>query len=214
MEDAYGASLWDIYPLGQISGIGHGHPDAGGQMTQRNAESRDTVIVDGLSAAKVRWKSFAPVRSLKRTTIIRSIIEMILRWSSYFFLIGIILIALANGAADLIGIGVILMIIGLIGVAMTPELVVKRAGGKIWSNEPWLFGIEGYCNIGEIETAIFGMNLGHLKWAPFGSPLSRHEPNQYGDVVGTDPMTYPDVKDYVDKLRRTKEARVSDLLLC
>jgi hypothetical protein len=212
MEDAYGASLWDIYPTCQVSGIGHGHPAASTMQqtiqAQYDADLKDTVIVDGLKAAKVRWKSFAPVCTVKRPTVMRRILESILSWSPILLAVGVILFAISHGDATLIIVGVCFFIPGIIGSLLTPELLLKRAGGKIWGNQPWLFGIEGYCNIGEIEAAIFGINLGHLKWAAFGSPLSRHEPNQYGEVVGLDPMSFPDVKHLVDTLRQTKEARV------
>jgi len=91
---------------------------------------------------------------------------------------------------------------------MTPELLLKRVAGKKWNNQPWLFGIEGYCDIGLIESMLFGVNEGHLKWDPFGSPLSRHEPNEFGEVEGMDPMTYADVREYVDGIRARKESRV------
>jgi hypothetical protein len=212
MEDAYGASLWDIYPTCQVSGIGHGHPVASAMQqsiqAQYDADLKDTVIVDGLKAAKVRWKSFAPVSTVKRPTIMRRILEAILSWSSILLAIGVLLFALSRGNALFIIVGICFFVPGIIGVLLTPEILLKRAGGKIWGNQPWLFGIEGYCNIGDIEAAIFGINLGHLKWTAFGSPLSRHEPNQYGEVVGLDPMTFPDVKQLVDTLRATKESRV------
>jgi hypothetical protein len=105
--------------------------------------------------------------------------------------------------------GISLFICGTIGIILTPELLIKRFGGKKWANQPWLFGIEGYCDIGEIEAKLFGTNEGHLKWDPFGSPLSRHEPNAYGEVQGVDPMSRADVREYVRKVRESGETRVS-----
>jgi hypothetical protein len=248
MDDAYGASLWDIYPTVQVSGIGHGGAGSPGNsaIQQYDTALKDTVIIDGLKAAKVRWKSFAPVCTVKRKTFMRLLIDIILRWSSIMFIIGIALMAMAVTVSAASGgyggysgysrrgyttyysgssyaassvdptyilVGLLFFLPGLFCTLFTPELLLKRSGGKIWGNQPWLFGIEGYCNIGEIEAAIFGINLGHLKWSAFGSPLSRHEPNQYGDVCGTDPMTYPDVREHVEHLRHTKEARVRRILL-
>jgi hypothetical protein len=110
--------------------------------------------------------------------------------------------------------GILLFICGTIGIILTPELLIKRFGGKKWANQPWLFGIEGHCDIGEIEAKLFGTNEKHLKWAPFGSPLSRHEPNEYGEVEGVDPMSRADVREYVSKVMERRETRVSCLLLC
>jgi hypothetical protein len=227
MDDAYGAKLWDIYPSCQISGVGHGHPSQSKDQIQvaMNDQLRNTVIIDGLFGASVRWKSFQRVYTAHRISFIRNIAQFLLDWSSYITIGGIALIAVAassstGGGDDEFGVssgpnpsliipGVLFLICGLIGLIFTPELLLKRYGGKKWSNQPWLFGIEGYCDIGEIEAKLFGTNEGHLKWDPFGSPLSRHEPNEYGEVEGINPMSHADVRDYVRQVRERGETRVS-----
>ncbi|OCK93997.1 uncharacterized protein K441DRAFT_563805 [Cenococcum geophilum 1.58] len=188
MDDAYGAKLYDIYPSIQVSGIGK--------------ELRNTVIIDGFRGAKVRWKSFAPVNSVKRLSIARRAAAMVMTNSSIVFLIGVILVAFKKWWAFII------LFFGLAGSLAAPELLIKIAGGKKWQPQPWLFGIEGYCEIGEIESKIFGSNQGHLRWSPWGSPLSRHKPDEFGNVQGCDPMKYPEVQEKVNRIRSTGESQI------
>jgi hypothetical protein len=235
MEDWYGAKLWDIEPTCQISGIGHGLAYQG--QTRDTAHGvdqlRHTVIVDGLRGAQVRWKGFAYVAFRHRPSLIRTIVAYIMDWSSYLALVGLALIIAGAASAapptmgtygdelspsgpggaglSLLVPGVLLFIIGAMGIFFQPEFLITRFGGKKWGKQPWLFGIEGYCSIGEIESKLFGTNEGHLKWDAFGSPLSRHEANAYGEVEGVDPMSRPDVREYVRQVRRRGETRVSVL---
>jgi hypothetical protein len=237
MDDAYGAKLWDIYPTCQISGLGHGHDYQSDNQVQQtsNDQLQHTFIIDGLRGASVRWKSFHRVYHLHRISLIRQIVKLLMEWSLYIALFGLILIIVgatsgSAGASSVDGQnfyggnfygggssigsaiiipGVLIFIVGTIGLFLSPEFLIKRFGGKKWGNQPWVFGIEGYCDIGEIEAKLFGTNEGHLKWDPFGSPLSRHEPNYYGEVEGVNPMDRPDVQDYVRRVREKGETRVS-----
>ncbi|KAF2687741.1 hypothetical protein K458DRAFT_169482 [Lentithecium fluviatile CBS 122367] len=80
MDDAYGASLWDIYPSCQIAGIG----------------DDNTIIVDGARGANVRWKSFASVHVLRRWSWKRLLFRMLLHTSSMALLVGAILLWIAD----------------------------------------------------------------------------------------------------------------------
>jgi hypothetical protein len=184
-----------------------------------------------MRGAQVRWKSFERVAFKHAPSLIRSIIKRIMNWSSYIAILGLVLIIVgANNAAappvyfdgflirkggltlysaSLLIPGIAFFIIGASSILFTPEFLITRFGGKKWGNQPWLFGIEGYCEIGEIESMLFGTNEGHLKWAPFGSPLSRHAPSKYDEVEGVDPMGRPDVQRYVQEVRRRGDTRVS-----
>ena len=93
--------------------------------------------------------------------------------------------------------GAILLVLGLLCILAGPKLLLKLYGGKLWNVQPWLFGIEGYVDIGVLEGYVFGLNQGYLNWSPFGSPLSRHHKDEHGEIVGDDPMKYPDVKERV-----------------
>ena len=236
-EDSYGAKLWDIQPTCQISGIGHGLRYQGqAQDAARGVDQlRHTVIVDGLRGAQVRWKGFARVAFKHRVSLVRSPVKGLMDWSAYTALLGLALIiagaasaatpptyvpdfygyavevspgGLGPASVTLLVPGIVLFIIGFAGILFTPEFLIKRFGGKKWGNQPWLFGIEGYCDIGEIESRLFGTNEGHLKWDPFGSPLSRHAPNAYGEVEGVDPMGRPDVREQVRQIRARGDTRV------
>ncbi|KAL2172258.1 hypothetical protein VTG60DRAFT_6636 [Thermothelomyces hinnuleus] len=72
MSDQYQASLWDIYPDTQACAIGE----------------NDTVIVDGAKGAQIEWSGFKPVRSLRKITIKRTVLFVILRYSSTIFFTG------------------------------------------------------------------------------------------------------------------------------
>lgn len=80
MDDAYGASLWDIYPSCQIAGVG----------------DDNTIIVDGARGANVRWKSFASVHVHRRWSWTRLLWRLLLHTSSLALIIGAILLWIAN----------------------------------------------------------------------------------------------------------------------
>ncbi|KAJ5786837.1 uncharacterized protein N7503_012049 [Penicillium pulvis] len=48
-------------------------------------------------------------------------------------------------------------------------------------SQAWLFGIEGYADIKTIESQIFGARLNCLRWSPYGSSPSRHDPDGPGE---------------------------------
>jgi hypothetical protein len=236
-EDRYGAKLWDVYPTCQISGVGHGRAYQGQTRDAARGvdQLRNTVIIDGLRGAQVRWKGFARVAFKHRISLVRGLAKYMMDWSAYMALVGLCLIiagaaqpsyprecyydtcvggGLNPFAMTLIPPGVVFFVIGLAGILLTPEFLITRYGGKKWGNQPWLFGIEGHCPIGEIETKLFGTNEGHLRWDAFGSPLSRHRPNEFGEVEGVDPMSRPDVVEEVRRIRARGETRVRSSISC
>jgi hypothetical protein len=64
--------------------------------------------------------------------------------------------------------------------------------------QAWFQGYEGYMDLATIESHIFGAYMGRLKWSTFGSPLSRHEMNEFGECLGVDPTTRPEVSEMLE----------------
>lgn len=180
MRDQWGVSLWDVIPSTQVCGI---------------AED-DTVIIDGAHAAAIRWKAFAHVANLTRDSWRRFFFRYAFRSTSYLFIVSISL--LATGAASgspnnpYTAIGAIILVISLILVLLSPYIIRLLYTGKIWGTQAWFFGFEGYMDISTIEQNIFGADMGHLKWSTNGSPLSLHEPNDYGECISQDPTKNPE----------------------
>ena len=70
-----------------------------------------------------------------------------------------------------------------------------------------LFGFEGCLPIEQIEFLIFGDHKGRLRWHPFGSPLSRHRPDESwkgGHCDPVDPTTDPEVRAMVEAAKTSK----------
>ena len=182
-EDAWNISLWDIYPTCQIAGVGHD----------------DTVILDGVFGAAIRWKAFALVATSVRDSWRRLGARTCLRGSPYLFYLGIVLVAI-QGTGDVTkAIGAIFLIWAIIVTLLSPYLVRLIYGGKLWGTQAWFFGFEGYMDIETIESNIFGAYFGHLTWTAYSSPLSRHQMNRHGECIGLDPTTDPAVKRLVQR---------------
>jgi hypothetical protein len=215
MDDAFGAKLWDIVPTTQISGVGQ----------------NDTVFLDGAFAANIRWKSFAAVRYSKRVSWKRKIAMYLLRASGLTFWIAVILIASSapsnsGGSSDYsssgssyydrykirrrssdggvnpaFGFGIFLMIYSILWIFTSPYLLRVIYSGKFWGTQPWFFAFEGYLPIETIEKQMFGAMLHRLSWSPFGSHLSRHRKNEYGECEGSDPTNDPRVRSIVERAK-------------
>lgn len=71
--------------------------------------------------------------------------------------------------------GAIFLSFGLGTLLASPYLVRILYGGKLWDQQAWIFGIEGYVDRGTLEALIFGYNMERLTWSTCGSPLSRHK---------------------------------------
>lgn len=189
LQDHWGASLWDIYPKTQVCGIGE----------------MDSVILDGARAASIRWKSFKPVLSRGNDTVKRWLTRILLSVHGYFFFSGSFFlafgVAINSIAFEIIG-GIFLGLFLTISLSL-PPLVKNLYYGKIWSAQPWFFGVEGYMSLPDLERHVFGENFGRLSWSATGSSLSRHEAEEqdkYSNFCeGQDPSTYPDINARIKK---------------
>lgn len=127
MDDAWNSKLWDIYPTCQIAGIGHD----------------DTVIIDGLRGANVRWKSFEVVRAEVRANFKRTFTLLLQHSAPLFFYISIGLLAAGNAyksvnttvANTYTFIGMIMIIYSLIAIIGAPYFVKMLYGGKFWQTQ-------------------------------------------------------------------------------
>ena len=201
-EDYWGASLWDINPKTQVCAIGE----------------NDTVILDGVRAASIRWKSFAPVMLRGHDTIKRKFVRIVISIVVPFLLVGLIIIIVTsliittvpnmtvtssiittgpNTSQGFQIFGGILVAFAALTVLLSPKLIQSLYFGKVWSAQPWFFGMEGYMPLPDLERHLFGANLGRLSWSTTGSSLSRHEVEDAQDYdnfcQGQDPSTYPDI---------------------
>lgn len=188
LHDHWGASLWDIYPRTQICGIGE----------------KDSVILDGARAASIRWKSFARVILRGNDTVKRKLARVAITLHGYIILFGIILSIFGS----IVGNFNILTIVGVIVICLAstitlsaPALIKSLYLGKVWSAQPWFFGVEGYMSLPDLERHVFGSNLGRLSWSATGSSLSRHKMEEkYKDFCeGQDPSQYPEINDRIQK---------------
>ena len=206
LQDYWGASLWDIYPKTQICGIGE----------------NDTIILDGARAASIRWKSFKKVITRHRDTFKRKAARVALTLSAPFFFFGIFSVAIVratNGGSSftyggystgiqsplnaLVGVGITFLVFGLIVILLSPLLIKGLYHGKVWSAQPYFFGVEGYISLPELERTLFGANLGRLSWSTTGSSISRHDLEDSKDYnnfcEGKDPSQYPDIQSKIQK---------------
>ncbi len=189
LHDHWNASLWDIYPKTQVCGIGES----------------DTVILDGARAADIRWKSFSSVILRHNDTKKRILARISLSLAGHFLWLSILIF---TGTAQInSAYGVIPLLLAAPIILLSPYLVKTLYLGKVWSAEPWFFGIEGYMSLPELERCLFGADLGRLSWSATGSSLSRHKVENSQDFEnycqGQDPSTYPDINARIEKARES-----------
>ncbi|KAI4206478.1 MAG: hypothetical protein LQ349_009930, partial [Xanthoria aureola] len=83
--------------------------------------------------------------------------------------------------------------------------------GKVWNAQPWFFGIEGYAPLSEIETKLFGADLGRLSWSTTASSLSRHNLLNHNEFInyceGQDPKTDPEIHARIQRALRSTESQ-------
>src|ERR1700761_6715858 len=109
MSDAWKVNLWDIYPKCQVAGVGY----------------NDTVIIDGLRAANVRWHSFTRVRNLTRATLGRQALQVLFHAvAPLLFVTGISIVGSDHTAGGLI------LAIALLIILASPYALRKLYGGK------------------------------------------------------------------------------------
>ncbi|KAJ9293510.1 hypothetical protein DTO271G3_7775 [Paecilomyces variotii] len=191
IDDFWDSNLWDIEPHCQVVGLGGG----------------DTVILSGAFGAPIRWKSFVPVNISTRDTTKRSVAKIVLRSSPAWVLPGVISLAASQSKGgywtSVTTTGWILTGVYILVILVSPYLLYSLYAGKTWAAQPWLFGFEGYMDIGEIERLIFGIDLGRLKWSPYSSDLSLHEDHD-GECVGLDPTQNERIARVVSEARDSK----------
>jgi hypothetical protein len=168
-NDLYDVNLWDIQPTCQIAGVCQD----------------DTVILDGVMGAAIRWESFLPVAHNTKLSWKRVLAKAWLRLSGLLLIILVFLHSLRLAIPT--GYVVLLLFLSLPAVLASPWLVRILYGGKIWDVAPHLLGFEGYLDIVTIETNIYGFYAGRLSWSTAGSHLSRHQMNEHGECIGQDP---------------------------
>ncbi|MDI1493462.1 MAG: hypothetical protein OHK93_005252 [Ramalina farinacea] len=193
MDDAWDASLWDIYPNTQICGIGH----------------NDTIIIDGARAANIRWKSFPRVMLRGHDTFKRVCARIALTIFSPLLFMGIVVLAVSGPVGSGLAIpgGILIGLASLILIP-SPVLIKWLYMGKVWDAQPWFIGVEGHMSLPDLERYLFGANLNRLAWSTTGSPLSRHnflkkeEYPEYPDhCEGQDPMKDRGVREKINNLR-------------
>ncbi|KAF2139490.1 uncharacterized protein K452DRAFT_320163 [Aplosporella prunicola CBS 121167] len=167
IRDAWGAHLWDIEPTTQIAGIA----------------DDETVILDGAYGATINWKSMRPQAFIKRNTVARKIMKIILRGAPAYFLTGLSFIVAAAITASLAGgstptglfVGGLVVLIPTVAILLlAPVMLHSIYRGKFWSTQGAFIGLEGDVDIGMAERFLFGFNCGRLKWSTNGSVISRH----------------------------------------
>lgn len=172
--------------------------------------SDDAIIIDGALGASIRWKQFAPVKNLRRTSWKRLLCQLALHSSGLLLLMSVLLLGVR-----LYAVGAILFLISAPLLAAAPYLLRQLYAGKFWYTQPWFFGFEGHLDIETVEAQIFGARMGRLEWAPFGSPLARHHRNAHGECVGDDPTGDAEVAEMVERAKYAgpNEQRVSSFSL-
>ncbi|MCJ1465048.1 hypothetical protein MMC07_003664 [Pseudocyphellaria aurata] len=201
LQDHWGASLWDIYPKTQVCGIGE----------------NDSVVLDGARAASIRWKSFARVISRGNDTVMRTLARFALSLHGYLLIFGIFFLVYSKHfdlgeyantlqtkyfhTFKIIG-GVFIALFATVCLSL-PPLIELLYLGKVWSAQPWFFGVEGYMSLPDLERHVFGEDRGRLSWSATGSSLSRHEVEDSKEhenfCEGQDPSRYPDIDARIQK---------------
>ncbi|KAK6358112.1 hypothetical protein TWF730_007467 [Orbilia blumenaviensis] len=197
MDDAYECSLWDIYPYIQVAAIC----------------DNDTVILDGAFGASVVWNGFFPINFTQNLSFTRTVALYLMNYNFFIFLISILFLALPLLRPALV-LGVILLLTFILVWLRTPKLVKLAYGGKFSGQQAALFGVEGYINAATVERAIFGGAFGRMSWSINASPLSKSILNEYGERIGVDPTTNPEIHEKVRKARYAKpgEMRIFTLI--
>ncbi|KAK8218487.1 hypothetical protein IWZ01DRAFT_563890 [Phyllosticta capitalensis] len=165
IQDHWSAKLWDIEPIAQIGGI----------------LDNETVSLDGAYGATIEWDAMKPPAFFKRQTMMRKFAKILLRGTPIYLFSGILL-ALMGGIvvryqpSNPLGIfylvmGSLVLAVSLAAISAAPALLLNIYGGKFWSTQARLIGIEGRIDLGLAETYLFGCNEGRLKWDKNGSSL-------------------------------------------
>ena len=191
LYDHWNASLWDIYPKTQVCGIGE----------------NDSVILDGARAASIRWKSFSHVILRGNDTKKRKLARISLSFVGPLLITGIFMIAILAKFRSATKFGTIPIVLAAPTILLSPYLVKTLYLGKVWSAQPWFFGVEGYMSLPDLERHVFGADLGRLSWSTTSSSLSRHKvvnPQGFENYCeGQDPSTYANINNRIKKAQNS-----------
>jgi hypothetical protein len=188
IEDFWKIKLWDIFPTCQVSAI------AGNVAGPKGTQSA-SIILDGGHGASIHWKDLPSVAFLKRKTLLRSIGSFIIRFAPGWFIAAIVTLALTgkpqkvidhvdrgsgeivykNHVKPIVALGIVLFLIAFFCVAALPAVMFNLYGGKFWSTQALLIGLEGVPDLDWLERQLFGFSNGRLKWSASSSTLSRHQ---------------------------------------
>ena len=226
LHDHWGCSLWDIYPTIQVCGIGENESvildgaraasirwksfarvTVRGNDTLRRQLTRIAISIYGhifffgifLVAIAASLKRPSSPYGTLLTTRISQPADISPRAHSF---------QPANSAYQSLWIsGGIMIGLASFVIFSSPALIKNLYLGKVWSAQPWFFGVEGYMNLSDVERRVFGVDLGRLSWSPAGSSLSRHgmeDSQEYRNFCkGQDPSGYSNID------ARIKEALTS-----
>ncbi|KAL8710890.1 MAG: hypothetical protein Q9225_007220 [Loekoesia sp. 1 TL-2023] len=222
-HDHWDASLWDIYPRTQVCGIGHNDTVIldGARAATIRWKSFEKVLIRGNDTLK--RKSARLALSICGFLFIFAVIMLAVGGSigggeqqgssEQGYPPDPSLPSVPNSkdpagkdiTGSLTAVGAIFMALSLsIGLA-SPLLIKWLYLGKVWSAQPWFFGIEGYMSLPDIEKHLFGADLGRLAWSTTSSSLSKHdflsEKNYEEFCEGKDPSAYEDVKTQIQKAK-------------
>jgi hypothetical protein len=185
MYDAYQASLWDIEPCTQVSGIVNAQPakdpkgNTHGHKTAAALDGTQIIVLDGAFGAAIKWEQLEPVAFMKRATAWQSFARFLVRGFSVWFLYGLTMLiisvfmnALGSDGTAAMAAGLPILIPCLIAVPFLPTMVRRLYAGKLWATQAAFFGIAGIPELSEVERCIFGFNQNRLTWSTHGSTLS------------------------------------------
>jgi hypothetical protein len=160
IEDFWDVKLWDIFPTCQVAGI----------------VDHQSVLLDGAFGASIEWSELTKTGFVKRKTFWRYVGEATVRGAPSILLVGIMLLVLGvkSGSSSMLGGFTAFFVITLLVTATVPYFLLFQLSGKFWSVQALLIGVEGKADLEWLETELFGLAEGRLKWAPYSSTQSVH----------------------------------------
>ena len=163
-------------------------------LTRREQELIDAISFDDTGISSVDAELTDPLNDLAET-LVHGLAGLLVSVNALYALAGL---CFAYGAVVLL---------------VAPALLLRTYGDRLWNQQPWLFGFEGYCDLHTVERQLFGTR-GRLTWSPLGSPLARHEPDVWGDCMPVDPTADPAVAALVERSKTAPqgEQRVFTLI--
>lgn len=179
MDDAYGASLWDVQPCCQIAGI----IDAPLSATPEGQPK--IVTLDGAFCATIQWDAMEPIAFFKRPSSRRVFAKILLRGVPGYFIVALIMLIFSRGIKAVIIPGAVIMAICGLLTLLLPSLLLALYRGKFWSTQAHVVGMQGMPadgKLGKAEQHLFGLDCGRLKWSTHGSMLSRAVKRRNGEL--------------------------------